>query len=77
MKIKTLVIFIFISCFSSIAFAHAGHDHNSPFALLSHLLWIAPVMILAAVIYSKNLKKTYQMKSSKQQSSKEGKQDAI
>lgn len=72
MKTKQLVLMIFMSTFSAVTFAHGGHDHNSPFAILSHLLWIAPVMIAAALLYSKNLRKIYHIKSVKQKNKVEG-----
>ncbi|MBL4899878.1 MAG: hypothetical protein JKX76_09595 [Colwellia sp.] len=72
MKTKQLILMIFMSCFSAVTFAHAGHDHNSPFAILSHSLWIAPLMIVAALLYSKNLRKIYRIKSTKQKSNTEG-----
>lgn len=65
MKTTQLILLIFISCFSTITFAHAGHDHNSPFAILSHLFWVVPVIIVAAILYSKNLKKEYGIESTK------------
>jgi len=72
MKTYQLILVIFMSCFSATVFAHTGHDHNSSFAILSHALWIAPVMIVAAILYSRNLKKTYQIKSTKQTNNIEG-----
>ncbi|PCI58136.1 MAG: hypothetical protein COB45_00725 [Gammaproteobacteria bacterium] len=66
MKTTQLILIIFMSCFSAVTFAHAGHDHNSPLALLSHLFWVVPVIIIAAILYSKNLKKEYGIKPTKQ-----------
>ncbi|MBL4764742.1 MAG: hypothetical protein JKX67_05620 [Colwellia sp.] len=72
MKTKQLILMIFMSFFSTVTFAHAGHDHSSPFATLSHLFWLAPVMIVAAIIYSKGLNKNYRIKSTKQKNNEEG-----
>ncbi|NQY88564.1 MAG: hypothetical protein HRT51_12625 [Colwellia sp.] len=72
MKTKQLILMIFMSFFSAVTFAHAGHDHSSPLAILSHLFWIAPVMIVAAILYSKTLNKNYRIKSTKQKNNVEG-----
>ncbi|MCJ8318194.1 MAG: hypothetical protein MJK12_01085 [Colwellia sp.] len=63
MKVKQIIVAIFFSCFSAISFAHEGHDHNTFSAVFIHLLWLAPAMIVATVIYSNILKKSYGMKS--------------
>jgi len=58
----------FISLFTSVpVFAHAGHDHLSLFANIIHLLWLAPVFVTLAILYTKFLTKNYQMKPSKKQ----------
>jgi hypothetical protein len=48
-------------------FAHAGHDHSSIFANIIHLLWLAPIFVTLAIIYTKFLTKNYQMKPQKKQ----------
>ena len=48
------VLNFFIACIalvSSTAFAHEGHDHNSPMAFFEHLLWMAPLVIAVAVAF--------------------------
>lgn len=65
MKTYQLVIVCITVLLSSPSFAHAGHDHTSMFSGLVHLVWLAPAIIAAGVLYSKVLKKNYQIKSSK------------
>ncbi|MBL4823009.1 MAG: hypothetical protein JKX90_05745 [Colwellia sp.] len=72
MKTKQLILIIFMSFFSTVTFAHTGHDHSSPWATLNHLFWLAPVIIVAAIIYSKTLNKNYRIKSTKQKTNVEG-----
>ena len=40
----------------SAVMAHPGHDHSSPYSLLVHLAWIAPLVAVGALI-------TYKRKS--------------
>ena len=54
---------IFLTCFSAITFAHDGHDHGSSLAVMVHLLWFAPLLIVVAVVYSKNFNKNYGINS--------------
>lgn len=62
MKIIQLIILSISLLVSASSFAHVGHDHNSSFANLIHLLWLTPALIALAVLYSKLLKKNYQIK---------------
>ncbi|NKF52286.1 hypothetical protein G3R49_17135 [Shewanella sp. WXL01] len=47
-------VLIVLSLLPTLASAHPGHDHSSPYAGLVHLLWLAPVIIAAALLYSKS-----------------------
>ncbi len=40
------VLFLIIATPLSVV-AHTGHDHQSPWAFLIHLLWLAPVIVAA------------------------------
>ncbi len=40
-----------LALFSSVVFAHPGHDHSAESANLIHLLWAAPVLLAAIVTY--------------------------
>lgn len=51
-----------------LAFAHPGHDHNSAWAPLVHLAWIAPLITLAVLLI-----RQYQKESQTKISSEEGK----
>ena len=61
MIIYPLILLNIIFLLSSPAYAHAGHDHTSIQASFIHLLWLAPALIALAVLYSKLLKKNYQI----------------
>lgn len=50
MKILNFVVAC-LALFSTSAFAHAGHDHNSPMAFFEHLLWMAPMVIAVALAF--------------------------
>jgi hypothetical protein len=67
MKAYSLGLFIISLLISIPVCAHAGHDHSSIFANIIHLLWLAPAFVALAILYSKILKKIYQIKASKQQ----------
>ncbi len=32
------------------SFAHEGHDHSDPMSSLIHLLWLAPLIIVAGLL---------------------------
>jgi len=65
MKAYLFLVLCISVLFSSPSFAHAGHDHTSILTSLIHLLWLAPALIALVVLYSKLLKKNYQIKSTK------------
>ena len=54
MKALTKILFTLLIMFSFSAFAHEGHDHNSPLAFLVHLVWIAPAIIAVALVLRLN-----------------------
>lgn len=37
-------------CLPQIAFAHPGHDHSSPFAVLVHFAWLAPLVAVGILV---------------------------
>ncbi|REL26493.1 hypothetical protein DXX93_07785 [Thalassotalea euphylliae] len=56
--------------FSGLAYAHPGHDHNDPMAMLVHLLWLAPIAIaLVVAVYLKKRASTENAKQDKSQGS--------
>ena len=65
MRILKLVLTITILLITSPSFAHAGHDHTSMMASLIHLFWLAPAIIAIGILYSKLLRKNYQIKVNK------------
>jgi len=65
MKIYPLIILGVVFLISSPSFAHAGHDHNSMSASFIHLVWLTPTLIALGILYSKLLKKNYQIKTTK------------
>jgi len=65
MKAYLFLVLCISVLFSSPSFAHAGHDHTTMLSSLVHLLWLAPALIALVVLYSKLLKKNYQIKSTK------------
>lgn len=67
MKTYSLIILAITLLMSSPSFAHAGHDHSSMLASLIHLFWLAPALVALVVLYSKLLKKNYQIKPAKPQ----------
>jgi len=46
-KIKEKCLMLMISIMPISAFAHPGHDHQSQWANMVHLLWITPAIIAA------------------------------
>ncbi|REL29856.1 hypothetical protein [Thalassotalea euphylliae] len=50
--------------FSSLSFAHPGHDHSDPMAMLIHLLWLAPIGLAFAIAF--RLKKKHAGNSKEQ-----------
>ncbi len=65
MKIYSLIMLSITLLISSPAFAHAGHDHTSILASLVHLVWLTPALIALVLLYTKLLKKNYQIKPTK------------
>lgn len=72
MKINRMILLFLMSCYSTISHAHTGHDHSSFFAIIIHTLWIAPVMIIAAICYQRNLMKNYRIKAKNEKAIHEG-----
>lgn len=46
-KTKEKCLLLFMSMMPITAIAHPGHDHQSQWANLIHLLWIAPAIVAA------------------------------
>ena len=68
-KIKFFTLFVtLVASFG--ALSHTGHDHNSPWSGLVHLLWLSPIFVAAAVYFIKERKHQSQVEQMKQ----EGKQ---
>ncbi len=67
MKIYSLIILCLTLLVSAQSFAHAGHDHTTMLSSLVHLFWLAPALIALVALYSKLLKKNYQIKTTKPQ----------
>lgn len=49
MNFVKVCLFVLFSLTAAAAWAHPGHDHNSVFATLVHLLWVLPVIAAIAV----------------------------
>ncbi|MDP7593294.1 MAG: hypothetical protein QF552_11505 [Litorilituus sp.] len=67
MKMIKLTLILTILLITSPSFAHAGHDHTSMMASLMHLIWLAPAILVACILYSKLLTKNYHIKINKSQ----------
>ncbi len=53
---KFVVILIGLSLLlSNPSFAHPGHDHSASDSGLVHLLWLVPVIVVAAVVVFKEI----------------------
>ncbi|MBU2870595.1 hypothetical protein [Colwellia sp. E2M01] len=48
-----LLFFISLCVISLRSFAHVGHDHNVPMAVLIHLAWLAPLVIVGVYLINK------------------------
>jgi len=59
MKILPVLITIILLSISFNTFAHVGHDHQSSYSSLIHLLWLAPVFFGLGFLYSKILSQLY------------------
>jgi len=55
-KIKEKCLLLLISTTPLSAIAHSGHDHQSQWANLIHLLWVMPI-VLGAYMLMKQYKK--------------------
>jgi len=51
-NLKGKCLLLFVSAAPLNALAHAGHDHQSQWSSLIHLLWLAPVAIAAYMAIS-------------------------
>jgi len=49
MNFSRILIFSLLSLLTSSVWAHPGHDHQSVFATLVHLLWVLPVLVAIGV----------------------------
>ena len=55
--ITRILCLLLLTTFSTLTLAHPGHDHDSPIAMLVHLLWLAPIGgAFAMVIYARKRK---------------------
>jgi len=61
MKFSSLAISCLLFIFSLPTFAHSGHDHGSVMSGLVHLAWLAPLLIVGVIIYSKVLNRNYRI----------------
>jgi len=61
MKILPVILTLFVLTISFDIFAHDGHDHDSIYASLVHLLWLAPIFVGLIFLYSRILKQLYQI----------------
>lgn len=57
---------IFLLMMSFATYAHPGHDHGSPMAVLVHLLWLAPLFIGALALRAYMTKQKAQQKNNHQ-----------
>lgn len=51
MNFARIFIFTLLSLLTTSAWAHPGHDHQSVFATLVHLLWVLPVIVAIGVAF--------------------------
>lgn len=51
MNFARILIFTLLSLLTTSAWAHPGHDHQSVFATLVHLLWVLPVIVAIGVAF--------------------------
>jgi len=51
MNFARILIFTLLSLLTTSVWAHPGHDHQSVFATLVHLLWVLPVIVAIGVAF--------------------------
>lgn len=61
MKILSVILTLLVFSISFDTLGHDGHDHQSSFASLIHLLWLAPLFIGLSFLYSKLLNQLCRM----------------
>jgi len=61
MKILPVILTLFVITISFDTFAHDGHDHQSIYASLVHLLWLAPIFVGLSFLYSRILNQLYKI----------------
>jgi len=61
MKILLVIITLLLLTISFDIFAHDGHDHQSIYASLVHLLWLAPIFAGLSFLYSRILNQLYKI----------------
>lgn len=70
MKINQLILGALLFLCHFAVMAHSGHDHTDPKATLIHLLWIAPGVIAAGLLYRRFFNKTAKHQIAKHQTDK-------
>lgn len=53
---KTFVLSVLTLLLPSLLLAHPGHDHQSAWSPLMHLLWVLPVVLVAVSLSSAKLR---------------------
>ncbi|NQZ20738.1 MAG: hypothetical protein HRT53_01680 [Colwellia sp.] len=61
MKILPITFALLVFSISFGTFAHDGHDHQSIYASLVHLVWLAPIFVGLSFLYSRILKQLYKI----------------
>jgi len=51
MNFVKVFLITLLSLVATSAWAHPGHDHNSVFATLVHLLWVLPILAAVGVAF--------------------------
>ncbi|RYV01670.1 hypothetical protein SOPP22_15000 [Shewanella sp. OPT22] len=52
-----ILVFILLNLISISAFAHPGHDHESPTSVLVHFFWVLPLIVAGGLFTYLQLKK--------------------
>ncbi|WP_163133074.1 hypothetical protein [Agarivorans sp. Alg241-V36] len=56
LAVKTWVMLALAAPYS--VFAHPGHDHQSSWSMLIHLLWLAPIVVAGGLLFATHNKTT-------------------